>query len=393
MMNGVVRRTALIVACVLGLIACGSEQGPGVRERAVAPAGEWVELSASPLEPRSHVVGVWSGHELFLFGGDSWLCPPNADCAIPEEPPLADGAAFNPGTGSWRTTASAPAGFAWASTAVVGDDIYFLVSGIPGWYESAFLRYSIGADAWEQLAQPPGELGWYQLVAAGGALVAVNGSDEQEPRPDLVFDPSGGAWEELPPDPLGPGFGRVMAWSQPYLYLFDSELVPNPGSTVPSLTRAARLDVRTHEWTRLPDSEILGTGPWFVEDELLVNPALGGADGGEVNNWGRTYPYGGVFDTTLESWSPLPAAPKADEHSAGILGSRDALIYGTEGLLLDLGSNTWIELPALLESGDYTQRQVITAGRDAVVFGGQRWDGDHGELLGDAWIWRAGGAS
>jgi hypothetical protein len=37
---------------------------------------------------------------------------------------------------------------------------------------------------------------------------------------------------------------------------------------------------------------------------------------------------------------------------------------------------------------------VVTAGADAVVFGGERWrnglDLDDGELLGDAWLWRSG---
>jgi hypothetical protein len=39
---------------------------------------------------------------------------------------------------------------------------------------------------------------------------------------------------------------------------------------------------------RLPDSELLTTGPWIPVDGKLVNPSLGSADGGEVNNWGRT---------------------------------------------------------------------------------------------------------
>jgi hypothetical protein len=387
---------------LLAIVACGSSKPDVVDETAAGPAAEWVELPTPPLGPRSHVVGVWSGREVFYVGGDTFLCPPAASCAPPDVPPLADGAALDPSTGSWRAVTPSPVPFSSASTAVVGDDIFFLVAGSPGWRgaEPAFVRYSIGADAWEELAQPAGDLGWYQLVAADGVVVAFSGSDEAGARPDLVFDPSSGAWEELPADPLSPGFDRTMVWSRPHVYLFDHELVPNPGSEVPTLTRAARLDLNTREWKRLPDSEILGTGPWFVEDQIMVNPNLSSADGGEVNSWGRRYPFGGIFDTASATWSQLPEPPQADlpadgfgyDISAGVLGSTDALIYGTEGWLLDLGSGSWIELPQLPGSGSDTQRMVVTADADAVVFAGERWSGglDDGELLGDAWIWRSG---
>lgn len=196
------------------------------------------------------------------MAGDTFMCPPDASCGPPDDPPLADGAALDPSTASWRSIHASPVPFSSASTAVVDDDIYFLVAGHPGWRgaEPAFLTYSIGADAWEVLAQPPGDLGWYQLVAADGVVVAFSTSDEAGARSDLVFDPSVGAWEELPADPLSLGFDRTT-------------------------------------------------------------------------------------------------------------------------------------FPQLSGSGN-TQRMVVTAGTDAVVFGGERWsddpDHDAGELLGDAWIWRSG---
>jgi hypothetical protein len=376
----------------LGLVACGSSASPGADEPAAAPAVEWIELPAPPLGPRSHVVGVWSGREVFFVGGDTFMCPPGADCGAPDEPLLADGAAFDPGPGSWRAIAQAPVAFSWASTALIDDDIYFLVPGTPGrpGAERAFLRYSIGADAWQELPAPAGELGWYHLVAAAGTVVAYSNSDEGGGRPDLVYDPDSGVWAELPEDPLSPGFDRTMVWSPPHLYLFGHELVPNPGSAEPTLTRAARLDPGTGGWERLPDSEILGTGPWFVEDQIMVNPDLGGADGGEVDNWGRRYPNGGVFDTASATWSELPTAPAGANHAAGVLGARSALISSTSGWLLDLATGAWVELPALPEPTADTQRPIVTAGADAVVFGGARWDGSDGELLGDAWIWRSG---
>jgi hypothetical protein len=302
--------------------------------------------------------------------------------------PMADGAAFDPSTGKWRTIATSPVAFSWASTAVLGDDIYFLVPGSArspkG--EATFLRYSIAGNSWAQLPRPANaEAG--NLVALEDAIVAFAGSDERGEAPDLVFDPDRSTWKELPADPLSPSFDRVMTGLGSHLYLFGHELVANPGSERPSLTRAARLDLDSGKWERLPDSEILGTGPWFADGSALVTPVLGGADGGEVNNWGRSYPYGGSFDTATKTWSDLPAPPPGDG-GAGVIGAGNALYLSPGGSLLDLESRSWVELPPLPGHRDGDERAVVSAGADAFVFGGVRWTGGRGELLGDAWIWR-----
>jgi len=70
--------------------------------------------------------------------------------------------------------------------------------------------------------------------------------------------------------------------------LYDHELIPGPGAAKPTLTRAAALNLTTRSWRRLPDSPILGTAPWIRAGDRLVNPTLGGTDGGQVGNWGRT---------------------------------------------------------------------------------------------------------
>ncbi len=385
---------------VFGLASCGSDRDAGLTAStgpktgstpggAPEPAQGWAELPASPLTPRARAVEVWTGDVVLVVGGDTFTCPPNADCAAPTDPPLADGAAFDPSTGAWRTIASSPVAFSWASTAVLGDEVYFLVPGPTGSREpeATFLRYSVAGNSWAQLPRPPsGE----SLVAAGQSIVAFAGSDERGEKPDLVFDPRENAWRELPADPLSPEYDRVMTWSGAHLYLFDHELVPNPGSDRPSLTRAARLDLVSGTWERLPDSEILGTGPWFGNGTTLVTPMPGSADGGEVNNWGRGYPDGGIFDTATATWSSLPAPPP-DAAGAGVIGSRDALFTASEGSLLDLETNSWIELSPIPGHRTDDERRVVSAGADAFVFGGVRWAGKgSGELLADAWIWRSG---
>jgi hypothetical protein len=390
---------AVVAALTLAAAACGGDDdsngvavsSPSTPEAqgASQPATAWTEVAASPLSPRSRSTTVWTGDEMLVVGGDTFMCPPGADCAAPDAPPLSDGAAYDPARDEWRTISDAPVGFPFASTAVVGDDVYFAVPS-DMWTTSNhdFLRYSVADDAWTRLPPPPGGARWYQLVAAGDVVIAHTGSHEQDAARDFVFDPAADAWTALPVDPLAPAFDRVMTWSGGHVYLFGRALVPNPGSEVPSLVRAARLDLATGVWEPLPDSEILASGPWLVDGSRLVNPTLGSADGGEVNNWGRSYPYGGVFDTATLTWSALPEVPDALT-GAGALGTNDALYLATSGPLLDVAAAAWIDVPAL--DTEFTERAVASAGADAFVFGGVRWpEQAKGELLGDAWIWRSG---
>jgi hypothetical protein len=368
------RWSVLLVAGLLAATACGDDDtsrtaGPATTQTTVA--GEWEQLAPSPLSPRSRSVVVWSGDEILVIGGDRFVCPPGADCELPADPPLADGAAVDPATGTWRSIAPAPVAFAHAATAVLGDDVYLLVPGgaTADHVTPAFLHYSVSQDTWSELPPPgDGDVLHRDLLAMGDRLLAHRGSDEGGEMPDLVFDPATSAWSTLPADPLSPSFDRTMVWLHDRLYLFDHALVAQPGSAAPSLTRVASFDPSTGSWARLADSEILGTHPWFVDGTRLVNPSPGGADGGEVNNWGRTYPYGGVYDTATDRWAPL-----TDEDRALV---------------------AHLDPAGLPPVGELQDRVVVAAGPHAFVFGGVAWrggtDGTDGEVLGDAWIRRSG---
>lgn len=130
--------------------------------------------------------------------------------------------------------------------------------------------------------------------------------------------------------------------------------MPQPNSEKPSVVRAARLDVVARTWERLPDSESIGYGPWFTAGSELIDPALGCADGGDVNNWARDHPFGSIFDTATLTWQTMPDFP----------------------------------------DDETTDRTLVTAARAAIVFGGVEWrrddsgDGVAGNhLLDDGWIW------
>lgn len=382
-------------SAVLFLAACGADES-SLPDRGRGSAA-WREVPAGPLGPREGALGLWTGREVLLIGGsDAPPCPPNARCVVPDVPPLADGAAFDPRTREWRRIAEAPLPFEWAQGLVVGTTAYLWVPGSPERpdADAGFLAYHIEEDRWEELPLPPGDLGWLRgIVQAGERIVAYRGSDEEGEQPDLVFDPATSSWSELPPDPLSPSFDRSMAWSGRELLLFEHELVPNPGSEEPALTRAAALHLESGSWRRLPDSEILATEPWVVVNGRLVNPTLGGADGG----WGRTYPYGGILDPGSGEWSALPHPPGGEEDwgsgvldmPGGVLTESGGHYFANRGWVLDTSDNAWIEIPPL-DTGEFvTGRTVVAAGTDLLVFGGARWKANSVDatLLADAWVW------
>ena len=381
-----------MATAVLALASCGQTGAP-VGE----PSGDWHRVDGAPLGPREGATGVWTGEEVLLFGGrDARPCPPNADCVMPEKPPLADGAAYRPATRQWRRLPDAPVGFQYADTVLIDDTVYLWIPGVdelPG-APRAFLAYQTEQNRWHELPLPPDHTrAGYGVVATGDRIVFYAGSDETGERSDQVYNPARRAWTELPADPLSPSFDRTMVWAGDRLVLFDHELVANPGSERPAVTRAAVLDIAAGTWRRLPDSELLTTGPWIPVDGKLVNPSLGSADGGEVNNWGRTYPYGGILDPDTGEWSALPDPPEV-EGVGGVLTPSSGHFADHHGWVLDTATDRWIWIPELDDRGYVQSRTMVSAGRDLFLFGGARFadiESNDGELLNEAWSWSPSG--
>lgn len=375
-----------IAAVAFGAAGCG----PVDAVTGGSGLGPWRELAGSPLAPREQALGLWTGTEALIIGGsDGPVCPANADCPL-DDTPRRDGAAVDPATGRWRRIADAPVPILAAQGVVAGGTAYVLSTWKRDGTHPELLAYDIGRDAWRRLPLPfaPGDAA-LGLVATGDAGVVVyRGSHETAPGapgPDHRFDAAAGTWHALPPDPLGRSFDRTAAWSGTELVLFGQELVANPGAQKPSLVRAAVFNPTARTWRRLPDGPLLFSQPWLATGGVLVNPSLGEADGGEVGNWGRSYPYGGVLDPATGRWSALPAAPPGMTQSAGVLGDRSARYLDWQGAVLDAPGRRWLSVPDP-PGGDLAGRTVVAAGTDMLLFGGGQ-PREGGALVDDAWIW------
>jgi hypothetical protein len=396
-----VRRTVLAAfALTLVLSACGDDPSTGERPPHDEPLPAWVPLPDPPVEPRDGAAIAWTGREIVAVGGSTFLCPPNASCAPSPVPPLRDGVALDPETRTWRPIADAPLPVpAFTPTAAVGGDVFLLV---PAEYRPdrppapfILLRYRSTADAWEAIATPEGTPQG-RLVATADAVVVHPTTDERGEHPDLRYDPATGAWSPLPPDPLRPSFDRTIAAVADDLYLFAKEITPSPGgASGPALVHAAVL--HEGEWRTLPTGDVLSSSSSPVVDGgRIVFAELGCADGGEVNNFGRCIPFGGIFDTASGSWQPLPPGagegPRGGSRTAGAWSSEQVLVTGPREPMLDLRTDLWSILPPVGEGdGDRsgTARRLAGAGPYALAFGGARFDEaqPNGTLLGDAHLW------
>ena len=162
----------------------------------------WERVESPPLSPR--VVAATFSHagEAFVVGGDTEPCPPNASCTIPRTSPLADGAAYDAETGTWRRIADAPVPFEFAEVEVIGGTAYLWITsyGRPG-TSTALLAYRIADDRWDELPPPldtdPNaiEIG---IAQAEGRVVALTWTAAGDPFPERVLDPGSETWSPAP---------------------------------------------------------------------------------------------------------------------------------------------------------------------------------------------------
>jgi hypothetical protein len=367
----------------------------------------WTRLADWPLSPRTDASAVWTGEELLVLGGSVDSCPPDADCAGTSETPKSDGAALDPETGEWHAIADAPVPLGWLDAAVAGGEVYVLQHASPGnaaingppAQDATFLRYSPADDEWTELPVPVDDdaSSWYSLVAAGDDVIAGPGSDENGVKPVRRFDTSTEAWTDVADDPLPDLFDRVLSFDDGYLYLTGNELVDQPGSDGPSLVLAARYDLAADRWQELPTSESIASGLWPAGHGLLVNPTLGGADGGEVGGWGRWYPEGAMFDTRTLRWEDLPRPEGTGDggrdqpsgaSAVGLINGDRSGYVATGGWAYDGPNQRWVEVPSAPGSSPDQGRSVVAAGPRAISYGGGDWSGPDGVVpSAQIWMW------
>jgi hypothetical protein len=381
------RRLAVAVGCgVVALVAAvgvvlwdpaSVEEPSEVSSELLATAVEegWAPLSASPLSARTGATAVWTGDDVLVLGGSRNLCPPNADCAM-VEPLLTDGAAYSPLDGTWRTISPAPAPV--IGEPVVGDDaVYFrtaLADGAEFISSDVIARYRPSTGEWTTIAAA--EVTGASLVAMFEGRLVFEDSGWRL----VLLDPDDGSTQALPDAPLPDLHSAHVAVADGRVYLFGNPRTADADTSKPSLRLAAVYD-SDRGWRRLPDSELLSGGGMVSAGGKLVDSSNGSADGGQVNNWGRSYAYGGMLDLTRERWEPLPPDRPSGSWVLRAVEARGGIITG-DGLWLDPAGGTWSTIPAP-PTPTPIGAATTWAGDRLFVWGGESWSDGTGSLHDD----------
>lgn len=377
----------VVLLVLLSACAQGHTDGPDGPDLADprSSAGGWREIADSPLSGRDDPAIAYVAGEVVVVGGYTGpACPPSADCAFSQDPER-DGAAYSPTTGTWRSIANAPVPLLGEQApAVVGDRLYLLAG-------RDLLRWDSSDDAWTREALP-GRAASRRAVPAvlsadGTRLIVASGSDEHGVHPDLILDTRTGDWSQLPPDPLSPAFDRTITATSAGLVLTARGIDAHGNPDDPALLRAAVLAPGTDAWRVLPESEQLGGGAWTWTGTRMVDATLGGADGGEVDNYGRTLPYGGRLDPRTGEWTALPDAPGEDAAGWPVFAPGGPQI-ASAGWLYDDDTPAWTRLLPP-RGAPATPGPAVWAGPDLFVYGGGTWHGDTYERSSSAWMLRA----
>jgi hypothetical protein len=364
-------RLLAVLLLAVPLLGCAEQGAPPVDappddpSRTIELGEGWSRMPMPPLSPRHGPLVATVAREVVVVGGYTGPpCPPNADCAYP--PSFArDGVRWTPAEGRWREIAPAPYDVEELPRhAVVGDRLHVLSSG-------RLLVWDRSEDAWS-VVDTPARLEHVALVADGPRLVVAAGGDEHGEEPDRVLDTRTGEWSVLPEDPLSPSFDRFVTATPHGLVLTARPIAPGGGPEDPALVQAAVLEPGSGRWRQLQDSEQLGGWRWAWSGSHLVDPTLGGADGGDVNNYGRVLPFGGRLDPATGQWSTLPGAPEAGSGGWPVEAVQGP-VTAAEGWLYDDGGERWTRLPR--PDGAPTQPGPATWLDDTlVVYGGEEWE-------------------
>jgi N-acetylneuraminic acid mutarotase len=170
----------------------------------------WTALASMPSGRLGASASLGSDSRIYILGGqDDSIGNLDASAVY----------VYTPGTNSWTTAASMPAGWAYgAATATAGTDgrIYYLAGHQErGQYVgSAAYAYSPATDTWTTLPYRPAAAGWLaSAIGLDGTIYAIGGQDATGNTFSTVYaySPSLNTWTQAPSMELGrASFGAAV---------------------------------------------------------------------------------------------------------------------------------------------------------------------------------------
>lgn len=201
---------------------------------AYTPASNtWQQLPASPLAGR-HTSGAWTGKELIVVGGVGVASRHPTVYSV-----LADAAAYNPTSRSWRRLPPLPAPQADATVTWDGREA-LVVGGHYGLSRSVLIADGVGynpaTNRWRALsAMDTTRIGhsavWtgHQLWVWGGRT--VRGGSYVAPSHGVVYNPASNRWSPLPTAPLRDRTNHLAVWTGTQMLIWGGTSVQSDPGT------------------------------------------------------------------------------------------------------------------------------------------------------------------
>jgi hypothetical protein len=277
----------------------------------VAP-GSTVELPPAPISERAQPSVVWSGREVIVWGGVGV-----------DEATLADGAAFDPVTGTWRNIAPAPIGPRASADSVWTGTEMLVWGGGQSLLDGA--AYDPEADTWRRLADGPFETWDFGAASVWtGEELIVIGLEPNPPagerKPMAAYDPAAGEWRELADVPDGTDFDLV--WTGEALLTTVTGFSRTTGEGTSTAVWGYDPDLDEWESTAELDSVDMGLLPVFeTSGEVRAVIALGHETGAPLT----------VLDRKGRATGTLPPIP-GDAATLGDMSWSMGQWLGDEGV-------------------------------------------------------------
>ncbi|MDQ3964313.1 MAG: hypothetical protein M3277_10445 [Actinomycetota bacterium] len=372
------RITGALTVCVIAVAAPyawialdDAEHASEPREdRAAPPAAdyEWQPVPDAPLKSRANALGVWTGEEYIVWGGQA----PNG------YETLSDGAAYDPEAGSWRELAPPVTEDARLPREEDGPTALWSGSEMLLWggaddgdaRRDNGAAYNPATDAWRKLAPSPvWSLARHSTVWTGMEMIVFGGIAGDVPTGAAAYNPRTDAWRVLPEAPIAARHSHAAAWTGTEMVVWGGRA--HAGG---HLNDGAAFDPASNSWRVLPES------PLSPREQPLA-----AVIGDRVFIWGGTFDEaepneagvasfvatdGAIYDPATDTWAALPPidlAPQLPFVQGGAVGDRLLAIAG-DLALYDVPRGEWAELAP--PSGFGGAFAVITTEDSIFVWGG-----------------------
>lgn len=347
------------------LVACSGESSKGGRDGIATTLGRWRTIPAAPLAARIFASNVWTGTELLIWGGRACPAP---GCVDESAAPFADGATFNPTTGTWRSLPAAPLSPRSRATALwTGKEVLLWGGDSPNLQAvSDGAAFDPVARTWRVMAASPLTSRTFRVTWTGKEMLAWGTVDGTDDRVDgVAYDPATNSWRPMAPSPLSARILPASDWTGTEILLWGGQ----SGDTY--LADGAAYNPATDLWRPLAKSPLSGraTNGMWTGKELLVW-------GGE----GLTAAFadGAAYDPVADHWRAMRPSPLAARRGfAEELAGAKLIVWGGaaptgpsfygNGAIYDSAGDKW---KGMAPSGARFIPNVHWTGNELLVWGG-----------------------